>query len=245
MCSRYGETQCSVCRRFLDQSSCRIIVEICGHQKCRECFINEEDGCSVCKQSSKQKQITSESVRSVSRENISHTSTKSAIDQNNEIDGDDGISSESEIKTNFPSKSNENVPHIIPSKNANGKILSYRCNICEKSFKSRTNQKYHIFCDKNRTKPFQCNQCNKQFITISHLKYHESTHKSDQNFNCKHCGRTYTREVALKKHMRKHEGITYKTVLSIENNKSFDCVLFLTFQANINITVNDAMRNLY
>lgn len=212
MCSRYVESQCSVCRRYLDQSSCRIIVEICGHQKCRECFITEEDGCSICKQYSQQK------LKNGQNTFLSNEDAGPEINQQNQIDVNEGqisqnqivangaISSESviKVKKSYDEKPDDNLSHIIPTTNGSGKILSYNCTICQKTFKSKTNRKYHLFCDKNRAKPFQCNQCDKQFITQAHLKYHESTHQTDQKFVCKFCHRIYLREIALKKHLRKH-----------------------------------------
>lgn len=194
MCSRYAETQCCVCCRFLDQSNSRIIVEICGHQKCRECFIKEEDGCSIC-------------ARNKGQEYSSEIANRS----NSQIDADifEPIPSSSESaradEKSFVGDSNDNVSHIITT-SENGDEVRYKCTICQKSFKSRNNRKYHVFCDKTRSKPFQCKKCDKQFITLAHMNYHtQSTHNTEKSFACTQCHKIYSGPIALKKHMKKHQ----------------------------------------
>lgn len=189
MCSRYADTQCCVCRRLLGNSNNRIIVEICGHQKCRECFIKEEDGCSLCNQN---KQQISNEVQCVSS-NIDVPSSS------NELRGD--ITARGDTND---TKTLVDVSHIV-TVNENDKAVCYKCTICEKTFKSRNNRKYHLFCDKNRSKPFQCSQCGKQFITQAHMNYHQSTHNTDKSFACPHCQKVYSGEIALKKHLKKHQ----------------------------------------
>lgn len=195
MCTRYAEAQCCICRRYLDQSNNRIIVEICGHQKCRECFIKEEDGCSLCSQNG----------------NLNDASTH--IDNGLAVpsSSSDSIKDDEKNRTNIVEASAmvdindvDVASHIITTSD-NGDGPRFKCTICQKSFKSRNNCKYHLFCDKTRSKPFQCNQCDKQFITLAHMNYHQSTHSIDKHFSCPHCQKVYSGEIALKKHMRKHQ----------------------------------------
>lgn len=196
MCSRYAETQCCVCRRFLDKSNSRIIVEICGHQKCRECFIKEEDGCSLCSQS-KQRNANEIDSGSGGDTNSLHPilSNAEVVDQRNDEDK----------AAQIPAEIDEFAAHIVTT-NGIGDAVRYKCTICQKTFKSRNNRKYHLFCDKSRSKPFQCNQCDKQFITLAHLNYHQSTHNADKHhLSCPHCQKVYSGEIALKKHLRKHQ----------------------------------------
>lgn len=40
---------CPQCHSIIDLGSNRIVVESCGHQKCRSCFIKEENGCAECR----------------------------------------------------------------------------------------------------------------------------------------------------------------------------------------------------
>lgn len=88
----------------------------------------------------------------------------------------------------------------------------YKCTICQRCFKSRNNRKYHQFCSSSQAKPFKCDRCERQFITLAHLKYHQSAHDGDQRFPCLHCGKVYTREVILRKHMRKHQSNCWRNV---------------------------------
>lgn len=195
MCTRYAETQCSICHRFLDKSNNRIIVEICGHQKCRECFIKEEDGCSLCALNK-----NSPNVNKESSSDGHHSNPISA----NEEEKDDQRDVENVANASTIDEIDEVAAHIITTKDAED-VVRYKCTICQKCFKSRNNRKYHLFCDKTRSKPFQCNQCDKQFITIAHLNYHQSTHNTDKHFSCTHCHKVYSGDIALKKHMRKHQ----------------------------------------
>lgn len=193
MCSRYAEAQCCVCRRYLDQSSNRIIVETCGHQKCRECFIKEEDGCTLCKRN-KQQFLDESGVCSAIHDPIPSSSEGAK----------DVLSEDGSTENLLTIDMNEDVTHII-TKNEPGNAMRYKCTICQKTFKSRNNRKYHLFCDKTRSKPFQCNQCDKQFITLAHMNYHQTTHNENNHFACDHCPKVYSGEIALKKHMRKHQ----------------------------------------
>lgn len=252
MCSRYAETQCCVCRRYLDQSCNRIIVEICGHQKCRECFIKEEDGCSICAQNKQQFGVESESS--------SHRNSYEVIPSGNEsatIVADGAIEPVVEIS--------EEVSHIVTINESEGDVR-YKCLICEKSFKSRNNRKYHLFCDKSRSKPFQCDRCDKQFITLAHMNYHQNTHDTDKQFTCSHCQKVYSGPMALRKHMKKHQsechlfnfhwmfyfpkiGFFFSFCHGIVNIIVFTSISIprlidiIQFQMNSNTNVRSAMKN--
>lgn len=195
MCSRYVDTKCSVCFGALDKNVNRIVVEMCGHQKCRECFIKEENGCSICQT------ISSESVK-VSSESVGEPAND-RMGNPNEID---------EANEKEPIEKYDEISHIVMI-TEDGVGQYYKCLLCKKSFKSRNNRKYHLFCDKTQSKPHSCEMCHKRFITQAHLKYHQSTHDTDKRFSCQHCSRIYSGEIALKKHLRKHKS---KLILSFE-----------------------------
>lgn len=201
MCSRYAEAQCCVCHRYLGQSNNRIIVEICGHRKCRECFIKEEDGCSLCVQN---ESPGSEDVQSHASNFLSVASSSGDGKDDGEGAEPPDVSTIGDITEDASGELTEDASHIITTNNS-GDEVRYKCNICQKSFKSRNNRKYHLFCDKTRSKPFQCNQCDKQFITLAHMNYHQSTHNTDKRYSCPHCQKVYSGDIALKKHMRKHQ----------------------------------------
>ncbi|KAJ6637333.1 Zinc finger protein [Pseudolycoriella hygida] len=79
----------------------------------------------------------------------------------------------------------------------------FKCNICEKSFHSKSNRRYHFYCDKTIAKPFSCSKCPKTFAAKNHLKYHENRHNNIQH-NCKECGRKFLSRVSLQKHLKVH-----------------------------------------
>lgn len=189
MCSRYAEAQCCICHRNLDQTNNRIIVEICGHQKCRECFIQEENGCSLC---SKDEQLCDDSEPVVPSLSGNDTRRKDS-QQDNAVD------------SALTAQVIQDASHIITTTEDADGAVRYKCTICQKSFKSRNNCKYHLFCDKTRSKPFKCNQCDKQFITLAHMNYHQSTHNLEKRFPCTQCQKVYSGEIALKKHLKKHQ----------------------------------------
>lgn len=190
MCSRYAEAQCCICHRNLGQTNNnRIIVEICGHQKCRECFIQEENGCSVCSKNELECDAKAQATPSSSADDIGR---------------DDGHE-ESGVDSALTAQVIQEATHIITTTEDADGAVRYKCTICQKSFKSRNNCKYHLFCDKTRSKPFKCSQCDKQFITLAHMNYHQSTHNLEKRFPCTQCQKVYSGEIALKKHLKKHQ----------------------------------------
>lgn len=51
MCTKPSNLfNCPRCDALINVSGNRIVVESCGHQKCRNCFITDENGCSECTQ---------------------------------------------------------------------------------------------------------------------------------------------------------------------------------------------------
>lgn len=201
MCSRYAEAQCCICHRNLSQTNNnRIIVEICGHQKCRECFIQEENGCSVCSKQQEQQECAA-----APPDNNASAIPSSSCDEIRRDDDGGGGHEESGIDPALTAQVIQDASHIITTTDHEDGAIRYKCTICQKSFKSRNNCKYHLFCDKTRAKPFKCNQCDKQFITLAHMNYHQSTHNVEKRYPCTQCQKVYSGEIALKKHLKKHQ----------------------------------------
>lgn len=95
--------------------------------------------------------------------------------------------------------------HIVVNDKCSNNKLTYTCKLCQKTFKSKNNRKYHLYCDPDIPKPFPCSDCNKRFVTASHLEYHRKIHLDSNIFQCKFCDKRYLREISLKKHERKHK----------------------------------------
>ncbi len=53
---------------------------------------------------------------------------------------------------------------------------------------------------------FRCDKCDRCFKLYYHLKQHMKTHTTilDKGFVCRHCGKTYAREGALKQHLNNY-----------------------------------------
>lgn len=173
MCSQSERFQCSVCGEVCSSAVNRIIVDACGHRKCRKCLIAEDNGCSICR------------LREAKATDESQTERATT-----------------EMHPSAP-PSRSNYAHITVQRDNKGKAITYTCSICEKTFASRNNQKYHLYCDRKQRKPFECDQCRKQFITQSHLNYHVKTHRGDKH-TCNICNRIFAGENGLRKHSRKH-----------------------------------------
>lgn len=41
-------TKCPQCHQVINTSNSRLVKELCGHIKCRNCILNDTDGCSIC-----------------------------------------------------------------------------------------------------------------------------------------------------------------------------------------------------
>ncbi|KAH8291826.1 hypothetical protein KR054_001041 [Drosophila jambulina] len=100
----------------------------------------------------------------------------------------------------------------------------YRCTVCNKDFRSRTQQYYHLACGNDLLKKFSCNECSRvssmvvaarctpfddslspqRFATRSHLQYHLSSHENQSKHTCSVCRKQFKQQVVLKRHMRTH-----------------------------------------
>lgn len=88
---------------------------------------------------------------------------------------------------------------------------TYKCNICCKTFKSATAQRYHDSC-LTGIKPYQCTICERSFVKQSHFQYHERTHTGYKPFECSFCGKAFPQRNKLNRHLHSHQ-----------NEKRFKC----------------------
>lgn len=208
MCST--QLKCLICNE--STATNRMVVEMCGHQKCRECFIDEKDGCSICIAASasqaieKTQNLQSSSSSSQPEDLSANFSTEIGQGKRVRVIENVLISSKTSARNKLGPLSGarrKRPAHITVTKGDNGKVIAYTCTICKKCFKSRNNQHYHFYCDKSQPKPYECSQCGKQFVTQSHLQYHEQTH-GNKIFRCNECDREFSAEIGLRRHARKH-----------------------------------------
>ncbi|KAK7082937.1 hypothetical protein SK128_021940 [Halocaridina rubra] len=82
---------------------------------------------------------------------------------------------------------------------------SYVCDICNKVFNHPTNLKTHK--QRHASKNFYCDKCGKGFHTNFALIMHDNqTHRMAKSWQCKYCGKAFTRCAAFKEHIRIHTG---------------------------------------
>ncbi|XP_030564277.1 zinc finger protein 25 isoform X2 [Drosophila novamexicana] len=80
----------------------------------------------------------------------------------------------------------------------------YHCTVCNKYFRSRTQQYYHRACGNEQLKKFHCTQCPRRFATRSHLKYHQNSHGNNFSYSCSICNKSFKQQLLLQRHMRAH-----------------------------------------
>lgn len=84
----------------------------------------------------------------------------------------------------------------------------YKCRHpnCNKAFSQLSNLQSHSRCHQ-QDKPFKCNSCYKCFMDEPSLLEHIPKHKESKHLKthiCQYCGKSYTQETYLNKHMQKH-----------------------------------------
>ena len=80
------------------------------------------------------------------------------------------------------------------------------CDLCPKTFVSRTGLSYHKMTHKSGEKKFNCAQCNKSFNHAVLLKRHLLTHAGEKQQKCRQCNYSTNHNSALRQHVMKHTG---------------------------------------
>lgn len=85
---------------------------------------------------------------------------------------------------------------------------SFTCEICSKSFKTRSNLNVHIKMHNNQ-RDHSCTMCSLSFFTSSHLKAHLKVHLKETSYICEvpGCGKEFIHSSSFKKHKDFHNGI--------------------------------------
>lgn len=82
------------------------------------------------------------------------------------------------------------------------------CDICSKTFKTRSNLNVHIKMHNNQ-RNHPCKICDQSFFTSSHLKAHVKVHLKDAKYKCSvlDCGKMFIHQSSFKKHQNFHSGV--------------------------------------
>ncbi len=118
----------------------------------------------------------------------------------------------------------------------------YECELCNKSFKLKTNYNNHINRKRACVKEIiNCFKCNRLFKTLNDLKKHLNKQKpcdKKELFKCDYCVKQYITKRNYITHLKKHNielnnNINYNIINNNNNNNNF-----IINNNNINITIN-------
>lgn len=131
------EIRCPQCEKPLSNSTCRLVQDACGHKKCRICLLEDEESCYQCKPQENKPSVITKTSQVLSANNVvgillGGDSTSKKRKKNCDSDGGK--------KRNYQSIVIPN--HISILKDP----VSYKCNVCNKVFLTKSHVKYHMYC---------------------------------------------------------------------------------------------------
>ncbi|XP_065205990.1 zinc finger protein 271-like [Planococcus citri] len=91
--------------------------------------------------------------------------------------------------------------HIITIQ---GESLLYKCTVCDKTFKTKSNCCYHKHCADDSEKPYTCSTCNRKFSSKTHFDYHSLMHTGVNPFKCDQCDKSFKTRNKLLRHKEVH-----------------------------------------
>lgn len=159
-----------------------MLTESCGHIKCMNCLLSEQQGCLACSNGDKHKS-------DFNSENGDATSS-GEVDASSDID---------KIENNDNDKSSNQLNNVKKQNNSN----PIKCPIdgCGKTFTSRSHYKYHMRVHQN-----VCDVCKKGFYARHNLNRHMLLHTNERNHICPVCKKGFLSSFILKQHVNIHTG---------------------------------------
>lgn len=91
------------------------------------------------------------------------------------------------------------------SNNTNQQRERFTCNVCMKTYSSRSNLNRHRITHTSK-KPYVC-ECGKSFWQSGNLKQHIRTHTGERPFLCRTCGLTFRQNATLSRHVSKFKHV--------------------------------------
>ncbi|XP_055297611.1 zinc finger protein 300-like [Sitodiplosis mosellana] len=104
-----------------------------------------------------------------------------------------------------PETSKSRSTHQKTTRSASSSNQDNRCEVCHKTFSTRTNLTRHRITHEGR-KPYVCQICGNAFTQNGSLKSHMFIHTGERPFQCKECGKAFTQSKSLVFHLRRHTG---------------------------------------
>ena len=126
---------------------------------------------------------------------------KSPNSLSNHIRNDHNMNSA--LKTTFCKYCSKEIQRSIINKHIKIEHLGirYKCNPCEKSYKSNSMLQMHVRANHSSIKELKCNLCTKKFSENHRLKLHISVvHKGVKKYQCDSCEKSFGQFGTLSRH---------------------------------------------
>ncbi|KAF5306491.1 hypothetical protein FQR65_LT07319 [Abscondita terminalis] len=197
------DIKCPQCNTLLEYPLVRLVQDSCGHKKCRLCLLKDESQCQLCLHKSAKEQF----LQYETNHTGVITCNKAKL---NNVNNEHGVNFEiNEKQYNSNNNSTSSLKKrsyktiVLPNHISRSATTptSYLCNICNKTFKTKSHIKYHSFC--GGQKPLQCEKCNQGFVNKYHLEVHLLIHSNDKH-SCDVCAKSFTCLMKLNRHKLVH-----------------------------------------
>lgn len=163
---KMSEMHCPQCEKVLVNSTCRLVQDTCGHRKCRLCLLQDEDSCRQCKEKQTPQCDSNVKTNGVIKFENSYTGVitsniknqKQPVQELNHVnlsvpvidcvtrESSEALNNDKVHKSDNVKKRNYQtilIPnHVTVSKDP----VCYKCNVCNKVFKTKSHVKYHFHC---------------------------------------------------------------------------------------------------
>ena len=84
--------------------------------------------------------------------------------------------------------------------------LPYKCEICEKAFRTATQRREHVRRMHTNARPYICTTCGMAFKTRPDCSRHEARHQDKKPHSCSFCKKQFVDKTSCSSHERRHTG---------------------------------------
>lgn len=179
---------CPQCKKTLDNSSKRLVQDACGHKKCRQCLLSDEEECKLCHPA-----VITLNVSSAE----ASPDVPSHIIINKKTEG---------FTCTICKKNYRTSSHMKDHFYCAGGDKPYKCVKCAKEFTSKYLHQTHLLSHED-SKPFNCDKCHKGFYDRGKFNRHKLVHSSGRPYVCAHCGNCFKNKDNLQTHSKIHNKV--------------------------------------